>query len=159
LQRGVDLLAVEELERQHSPRRRALVRLGERDRVVTRKIPTEALAVLGLDAEVHLRGDRSFELRDHPDRVVDACLFEAAVGDLREDVEQLEIALDDLLHTRTLNLDDDLALLLLERLALAVLARLVELGAQSCAMDLSDGRGRQRLLVEPDVHLLQRHAE
>ena len=94
---------------------------------------------VGLAAEVELGPQAAGELAEHLARSEALAERGTALRDVGQQRERSEIALDDLLDPRPLDLDDD-------RLA----------GTQPRAIRLTDRRGRERLPVELGEHLCRR---
>src|SRR5690606_16857061 len=103
----LDLLASDELEREHLLRGERAVDLRDVDRRRAFEVLLEALDVLRLDLEVALASDALLELGDHPHEVEQADLGEDALRLARQEVEDVDVALDLARDARPLHLDDD----------------------------------------------------
>src|SRR5215210_2355983 len=132
---GLDLPAVDALQDQHAlgdPRAHHLrydeLRLLSHD-------PPDQLGVGSLLDEIELRAQVRRELVDERVELQQAGSLGASLGHLRRRTEHAQVQLDLLEHPWTAHLDDDLATVREQR-----------------RMDLRDGRGRQRLLVDVREH-------
>ena len=137
----VNLLAGQELEREHLPRRSLAVRHRETHGGVAREVAAEPHGVFGLELEVELRRDRLIELIDKPCGVVRLRLGNRALDEPGKPVQQVEIARDRRSYPRTLNFDDDL-----ERPLRAL---------ESGAVHWPDRGRRERALVEAGVERMR----
>ena len=135
--RRLDLLPVEELEREHVPARGLAIDLREADVPFVGEVQGEALGVVGLDLEVELAHDRAVELVHETDGRIDLRLGDRALDRRRHHVEELEIARDRVADAGALHLHDHVDVPVRRR--------------KDGAMHLPDRRRGEGLLLEADV--------
>ena len=136
------LLALEQLEREHALPGVAPVDVRDADVRVAGEVPVEGLGVPRLLPVVELVTDRARELVDQLARVDEVERADALLGDLRRLVEERKVGLDLSRRVRALHLDRD---------PLAV--------RQHRAVHLADRRRRHRRLLERREQLLDRQLE
>jgi hypothetical protein len=137
----VDLVPVQVRQREHALAAAVAVHEREHHPAVALEVTPEHVAVVGLLHVVELRHDGAVELLHQADRVVEPRLGDAALHCARQPVEQVDVALDDLLAAAALHLDHHV--------------HHAVRGLEGGAVHLADGGGGQRLLVEGLVDLGQ----
>ena len=137
-----DLLALDPLHRQHARRREVHDRVGHHEQVIVLGQLAEGQQVAGLASVVQLPDQRPAELPKQRREPIPPTEIGALVRHLGQAGEHLHVALDDVARLGPLHLDDDLAPT-----------------RQRRSMDLSQRRRSQRLLVELDEQVPQRHPE